>query len=77
MKIGRLNIESSRWPWQPIGGRYDQPNRTNYGWKPLGGMGRFGGGWNFKLGIAIGENSMVLDLIFGMIRINWSKKNEG
>ena len=73
MKIGRLQVEAKRFPWQ------------GYGWFPhKNGMGhkailnqsgaRFGGGWNYKLGISIGSSSVVLDLVFGIVRISIAEK---
>lgn len=66
MKIGRYTIKADRWPWQ------------GYGWRkgggksaPLnGGNARFGGGWHWKLGISIGGSTIIIDLLFGSIRIS-------
>ena len=33
-------------------------------------MGRFGGGWNWNLGIRIGGSSMILSLIWGSVTIS-------
>jgi hypothetical protein len=74
MRIGRLEITGSRWPWYPISGRWDQPDGRKYGWKKVGGMGRFGGGWEYCLGIDIGGTTVILKLIFGMLRITWKEK---
>ena len=35
------------------------------------GVGRFGGGWQWKLGIDCGTGGMIINLIFGTIRIDW------
>jgi hypothetical protein len=32
---------------------------------------RFGGGWRYKLGIAVGGSTVVINLVFGSIRINF------
>lgn len=72
MKIGKVSITASRFPWQ------------GYGWFPhKNGKGptamlnqsgaRFGGGWNYKLGISVGGSGTILiDLLFGTIRIGRS-----
>lgn len=69
MKIGRIEIKASRWPWQEGLGWF--PHKSGSGPKaPLNPMGaRFGGGWRYKLGIAIGGSTVIIDLLFGSIRI--------
>ena len=42
-------------------------------WRSPEGMGRFGGGWNFKLGMISGSATTVIDLIFFSIRIEKKK----
>jgi hypothetical protein len=42
-------------------------------WNGPGGMGRFGGGWNFKLGVIIGGSDLIFELIFFYIRISKEK----
>jgi hypothetical protein len=39
------------------------------GWASL--LGRFGGGWNWKCGIMIGGKTVILDILFGSIRIDF------
>lgn len=61
-------VSASRWPWQ------------GYGWggtsdivtAPLASGARFGGGWKWKLGIDCGGSTVILNLVFGMIRITTS-----
>jgi len=36
-------------------------------------MGRFGGGWNWKLGIMIGKKTVIFDIIILSIRIDYSQ----
>lgn len=73
MKIGKITIKASRWPWQ------------GYGWFPhkngkgptamLNSSGaRFGAGWKYKLGISIGGSSVMIDLLFGIIMISKEHK---
>lgn len=73
MKIGKITIKASRWPWQ------------GYGWFPhkngkgptaiLNSSGaRFGAGWTYKLGISIGDSSVMIDLLFGIITISKERK---
>jgi hypothetical protein len=65
MQIGRLTIRAARWPGQ-----------QGFTWKkhPYGGMGRFGGGWRFKLGMAVGTSSLMLELGIGILTFGWKKK---
>ena len=70
MKIGRVTINASRWPWQ------------GYGWSSTGGPtallnrsgARFGGGWRWKLGISIGDSSLMFELLFGIISVSIEDK---
>lgn len=68
----RISVKADRWPWQ------------GYGWfgtskqlkAPLNARGaRFGGGWRWCFGFRIGsfskKSSMLLDLLFGTVRIKW------
>lgn len=67
MIIGKIEISAQRWPWQ-----------AGYDWKgmkyrgaPLNASGaRFGGGWRYALGIEWGETTVILNLLYGMIRIS-------
>lgn len=64
-----MKISAQRWPWQQ---GYNWKGTTNYA--PLNYSGaRFGGGWKYKLGIDIGGRTIILNLVFGMIRIGWGK----
>lgn len=80
MKIGRLSITASRWPWQirRSSGLFSCPKTekvgAKYGWMPTGGMGRFGGGWKWSLGINVGGSTVILDLLFGSIRFSIKPK---
>jgi hypothetical protein len=70
VKIGRLRIRADRWPWdRSLYG----PGRN--GWGKVPGWGRFGGGWNWKLGIAIGGSTVMVDLIFGMVTFSMEKRS--
>lgn len=73
MRIGRLKIEGSRWPWQGYGWF---PHKNGRGrTAPLNpGGARFGGGWTYKLGISIGGRTIILDLLFGVVRISLESK---
>lgn len=69
MRIGRIEVKALRWPWHGYGWL---PHRNGKGpvalLNPAGS--RFGGGWNWKLGISVGESTVLIDLLFGSIRIN-------
>lgn len=73
MKLGRIEIEASRWPWQ------------GYGWFPhkngkgptalLNSSGaRFGGGWKYKLGVSLSGRTLMLDLMFGIVCVRVKEK---
>ncbi|MCP1550660.1 MULTISPECIES: hypothetical protein [Methylorubrum] len=67
LQVGNLIVTASRWPWQ------------GYGWRSTGGPtaplntfgARFGGGWQYKLGIQIGGTTVLLDLLFGILTFRW------
>lgn len=75
MRLGKLEIKARNWPWHVREAFWaNPPDKTGklWGWKvKTWGMGRFGGGWHWKLGVAVGEKSVIIDLILGSIRINW------
>jgi len=76
MKIGRIEIKASRWPWQGAGWF---PHRQPWhpGRAPLNSCGaRFGGGWKYKFGISIGGSTILIDLLFGSLRIQRIEKPE-
>ena len=69
MKIWKLEITADRWPWQGYGWGLSTKLRA-----PLNSSGaRFGGGWKYKLGIDIGGTTILINLVFGMIRIKVNK----
>lgn len=64
--IGKLTITLSRWPWQ----KFNAHGMLN----PAGA--RFGGGWKYKLGIDVGGTTVILNLIWGMIRFSYDKEGK-
>lgn len=73
IKLGRLSIETSRWPSQGYGWfPHKNGKRPKAMLNPQGS--RFGGGWNYRLGIDIGGSSVLLNLIFGMVAIRLERK---
>ena len=79
--VGHVNIRADRWPWMTrksaaLLASADEAASTKYGWKPTKGMGRFGGGWNYSLGIEIGGSSVMINLLFGFISISWYRPKE-
>lgn len=75
-----MKITFSRWPWQKRPPFWANPasykEGDNWGWFNTGGMERFGGGWIAKLGIQISRTTIVLDLVFGSIRIKLNKEQK-
>lgn len=71
MKLGNIEITASRCPWQRVPAHWSHDGKTpkRYGWGNVPGMGRFGGGWQYKLGMQWGGRTLIIDWIFGSIRI--------
>ncbi|WP_296279825.1 hypothetical protein [uncultured Acinetobacter sp.] len=71
------SISTRGFPWQPVydhfSTRADKTVGDKFGWNPLkvSGMGRFGGGWAFKLGITTDHklSDFVFCLGIGQVRI--------
>lgn len=72
MRLGRLKITAERWPWQGYG--WGLSTLTKAPLNPFGA--RFGGGWKYKFGIDIGTRTLVLNLIFGLVCVHLSSKEE-
>lgn len=68
MRIGKIQIDvkASRWPWQA---GYNWRGMTNSRAPLNAGGARFGGGWRYKLGFAVCGQTLMIDLLFGMITI--------
>lgn len=60
-----MKIKALRWPWQESGKPGNRIAMLN------SSGARFGGGWKYKLGIDIGGRTVILNLIWGMIRIEF------
>ena len=69
MRVLNLEIIASRWPWQKDEGHWASTN-GRYGWRCKNPLGRFGGGWTYKLGFAFSGQTLLIDLLFGSIRIS-------
>lgn len=70
--LWRLQVSADRWPGQPRpGGPLGRGGR--YGWKPEGGMGRFGAGWEWCLGVEIGGSgrTAIINLLYGLVRVSF------
>ena len=67
----RLKVTASSWPWQKRSphSSHGDTALSKWGWKPIPGMGRFGGGWHYTFGVQVGSRTVILNLIFGMVRI--------
>lgn len=51
-----MKIKAERWP------QHGNPRRPQQRW---------GGGWKWRLGIDVGRSTVVINLIFGLIRIRF------
>lgn len=69
MKIGRLEISASRWPWM-----IDRDEGRKYGWGRTPVWGRFGGGWHWKLGVEFGTRTVLLNLLYGIVSVRLARK---
>lgn len=74
MDILGYRVIASRWPWQKRDRSWSTPDNApaNWGWSldsKTHGMGRFGGGWDWKLGITKGGGEAIIDLVIGSIRM--------
>jgi hypothetical protein len=77
-----MKVKFSGWPWQRVNPHWasnsDKTAGQKWGWNPfrVKGMGRFGGGWAFKLGITVSSSlrDFVIDLGIGSIRVTRNKK---
>lgn len=77
--IGQFNVRFERWPWMVRTSRAmlsgpEEKVGEKYGWLPTQGMGRFGGGWNWQLGINFSATTIILYLLFGYVRISWYRE---
>ena len=39
-------------------------------------MGRFGGGWNWEVGIQVGGSTLIVNLLIASVRFDWRKPVE-
>jgi hypothetical protein len=77
-----MKITFSGFPWQYVSDHWshDMTKTTGqkWGWNPFSvkGMGRFGGGWAFKLGLILSKDlkHIILDLGIGSIQIKLRNK---
>ena len=48
----------------------------NFKWERRIGepMGRFGGGWEWKLGVQVGGSTVILNLLVGTLRIDRKRR---
>lgn len=74
IKLIDREITASRFPWQKRTsvGILDANNKVGdkYGWKPSGGMGRFGGGWEYELGFHFGGSTLMIQCLVGSISVS-------
>jgi hypothetical protein len=79
-----LRATARGWPWQRVDGHWasdaDRTTGEKFGWNPfkVKGMGRFGGGWAFKLGIIASRDlrDICIDLAIGSVRFSLRKPRQ-
>lgn len=76
MTLGRLRVTSRGFPWQFVTPHWSRDTKQGerWGFGRAKGMGRFGGGWDYKLGVMIGGRSVILSLLFGELRFEIIKR---
>ena len=62
----KLKIKADRWPWQKNGAK-------KWGWRKVPCYGRFGGGWHWVLGFEASGSELILNLLYGQIKITVTK----
>lgn len=67
MIIWKWEVVAQRWPWQS---GYDWKGMKNNGAPLNAGGARFGGGWKYKLGLSFGGSTLMIDLLFGIVKVN-------
>ena len=56
-------IDWSAWLWRL---------HVRLSWRDASGlMGRFGGGWNYKLGVQVGVTTVIVSLILFSVSLTW------
>lgn len=48
--------------------------RVTYEYRSNDLMGRFGGGWNWKLGLQVGAGTIILNLLIATLRFDWEAR---
>lgn len=75
MKIGRIEITASRWPWQEGAnwqGLTDSRAPLNQPKEGKTASPRFGAGWSYKLGFAASNWKHIhFDLLFGSVSVSY------
>lgn len=49
---------------------------SRWSWQSNGPWERFGGGWKWKLGIAASSGTIIIDLLYGSIRVDFNQRKE-
>jgi len=73
--VKRIQIGKYRWRFglSESVGMWEHTRHMKKSKRP---MGRFGGGWNWKLGIAISKSTIIVDLLYTTIRIDKVRDHE-
>lgn len=78
-----IRVKPFGWPWQIkersalLDGGSKIAVGQKWGWKLYnGGMGRFGGGWHWKLGIEWGGASCIVYLVIGGLRLYFKDESQ-
>lgn len=49
--------------------------RVKYEHRDRSGMGRFGGGWNWQVGIQVGGNTVIINLLVAALQIDLKRRD--
>ena len=73
LRVGALIVTADRWPWQAGYNWHGMTNSTAPLNQPREGekaAPRFGGGWKYNLGFQFSGRTLLIELLFGMLRFN-------
>jgi hypothetical protein len=60
--VNREDVQVFRWGRFRIGYRHRAPDTP---------LGRFGGGWQWEVGVQVGRSSAIVNLLVAALRIDW------
>ena len=62
--------KNNEWRWGFKLGRFE----FKFVWRSRHGFGRFGGGWNWCIGVEVGGSTVILNCLVFYLRFNWRSR---